>query len=68
MMMSFISLGFVGVLWAVIGYSLALQVSLLMSAALSESFIPVANRSWETGGADAVRALKAKVDAGGGAA
>ena len=44
-----------------IGYSLALQVSLLMSAALSESFIPVANRSWETGGADAVRALKAKV-------
>jgi len=44
-----------------IGYSLALQVSLLMSTALSESFIPVANRSWETGGAEAVRALKAKV-------
>jgi O-antigen/teichoic acid export membrane protein len=44
-----------------IGYSLALQVSMLMSSALSESFIPVANRSWETGGADAVRALKAKV-------
>ncbi|WP_299342926.1 oligosaccharide flippase family protein [uncultured Pseudoxanthomonas sp.] len=44
-----------------IGYSLALQVSLLMSAALSESFIPVANRSWETSGAVAVRALKSKV-------
>ena len=44
-----------------IGYSLALQVSLLMSAALSESFIPVANRSWETGGAAAVRALKSKI-------
>ncbi|MFC3715276.1 lipopolysaccharide biosynthesis protein [Luteimonas soli] len=44
-----------------IGYSLALQVSMLMSAALSESFIPVANRSWETGGAAAVRALKSKV-------
>lgn len=44
-----------------IGYSLALQVSMLMSTALSESFIPVANRSWETGGAEAVRALKAKV-------
>jgi len=44
-----------------IGYSLALQVSLLMSAALSESFIPVANRSWESGGAAAVRALKARI-------
>lgn len=44
-----------------IGYSLALQVSLLMSAALSESFIPVANRNWETGGAAAVRALKSSV-------
>jgi len=44
-----------------IGYSLALQVSMLMSAALSESFLPVANRNWETGGAGAVRALKSKV-------
>ena len=44
-----------------IGYSLALQVSMLMSAALSESFIPVANRSWETGGAAAVRTLKARI-------
>lgn len=44
-----------------IGYSLALQVSLLMSTALSESFLPVANRSWETGGAEAVRALKARI-------
>ncbi|WP_162456535.1 lipopolysaccharide biosynthesis protein [Pseudoxanthomonas kalamensis] len=44
-----------------IGYSLALQVSLLMSTALSESFIPVANRSWENGGAAAVRELKRRV-------
>lgn len=44
-----------------IGYSLALQVSMLMSTALSESFVPVANRNWETGGASAVRALKQRV-------
>lgn len=44
-----------------IGYSLALQVNMLMSTALSESFVPVANRNWETGGAGAVRALKEKI-------
>ncbi|MEP6907563.1 MAG: oligosaccharide flippase family protein, partial [Pseudoxanthomonas sp.] len=44
-----------------IGYSLALQVSMLMHAALSESFIPVANRTYETEGPAGVRALKSKV-------
>lgn len=53
--------GFAAVGIFTIGYSLALQVSLLMSVALSESFVPVANRSWETGGAEAVRALKARI-------
>jgi len=44
-----------------IGYSLALQVSMLMHAALSESFIPVANRTFESEGPAGVRALKDKV-------
>lgn len=44
-----------------IGYSLALQVSMLMHASLSESFIPVANRTFETEGAEGVRRLKARV-------
>jgi O-antigen/teichoic acid export membrane protein len=44
-----------------IGYSLAIQVSIFMSASLSESFLPVANRLYATDGAAAVRALKAKV-------
>lgn len=44
-----------------IGYSLALQVSMFMHAALSESFIPVANRLYETEGAAGVRALKGRV-------
>ena len=44
-----------------IGYSLALQVSMLMNSALSESFIPVANRTYETQGPAGVRDLKAKV-------
>ncbi|WP_170185868.1 lipopolysaccharide biosynthesis protein [Pseudoxanthomonas dokdonensis] len=44
-----------------IGYSLALQVSMLMHAALSESFVPVANGKYESDGAPGVRQLKAKV-------
>lgn len=44
-----------------IGYSLAIQVSVFMSASLSESFLPVANRLYETEGAAAVRALKQKI-------
>lgn len=44
-----------------IGYSLAIQVSVFMSASLSESFIPVANRLYETGGAEQVRALKRRI-------
>ena len=44
-----------------IGYSLALQVSMLMHTALSESFIPVANRTFETEGPAGVRSLKDKV-------
>ncbi len=44
-----------------IGYSLAIQVSVFMSASLSESFIPVANRLYETGGAAQVRALKQRI-------
>lgn len=44
-----------------IGYSLAIQVSVFMSASLSESFIPVANRVFETSGASEVRTLKDRV-------
>lgn len=44
-----------------IGYSLAIQVSVFMSASLSESFVPVANRLYETEGAASVRALKQKI-------
>jgi O-antigen/teichoic acid export membrane protein len=44
-----------------IGYSLALQVSILMQATLSESFLPVANRTHETEGPAQVRALKRQV-------
>ncbi len=44
-----------------IGYSLAIQVSVFMSASLSESFVPVANRMFETSGAAEVRALKDRV-------
>src|SRR5690606_25971200 len=40
---------------------LALQVSMLMNSALSESFIPVANRTYETQGSSGVRELKSKV-------
>ncbi len=44
-----------------IGYSLAIQVSVFMSASLSESFVPVANRLYETEGPASVRALKHKI-------
>lgn len=44
-----------------IGYSLAIQVSVFMSASLSESFVPVANRIYETGGAEQVRQLKDRI-------
>lgn len=44
-----------------IGYSLAIQVSIFMSASLSESFVPVANRVFESGGAAEVRSLKTKI-------
>ncbi len=44
-----------------IGYSLALQVSMLMSVALSESFVPVANRTYEADGDDAVGSLKERM-------
>jgi O-antigen/teichoic acid export membrane protein len=44
-----------------IGYSLAIQVSVFMSASLSESFVPVANRLYETEGPASVRALKQKI-------
>lgn len=44
-----------------IGYSLAMQVNIFMSATLSEAFLPVVNRAFETGGAVAVRALKERV-------
>ena len=43
-----------------IGYSLAIQVSVFMSASLSESFVPVANRLYETGGVEQVKALDRK--------
>jgi len=44
-----------------IGYSLAIQVSVFMSASLSESFVPVANRLYETGGVEQVKARKRRI-------
>lgn len=44
-----------------IGYSLAMQLNVFIDATLSEAFTPVVMRAYETGGADAVRALKARV-------
>lgn len=44
-----------------VGYGLALQVSVFMSATLSESFVPVANRLYETGSAEQVRQLKRRI-------
>ena len=44
-----------------IGYSLAMQLSVFINATLSEAFTPVVMRAYETGGNDAVRALKERV-------
>lgn len=44
-----------------IGYSLAMQLNVFISATLSEAFTPVVMRAYETGGASAVRALKERV-------
>lgn len=44
-----------------IGYSLAMQLNVFIDATLSEAFTPVVMRAYETGGSDAVRALKEKV-------
>ncbi|MGY0560831.1 MULTISPECIES: oligosaccharide flippase family protein [unclassified Luteimonas] len=44
-----------------IGMALALQVNLFIDTTLSEAFVPVANRAYETGGNKAVRALKKQV-------
>lgn len=41
-----------------IGYSLAMQINVLMSATLSEAFVPVANRIHGAQGDEAVRELK----------
>ncbi|KRD40100.1 hypothetical protein ASE35_07325 [Lysobacter sp. Root916] len=44
-----------------IGYSLAMQLNVFIDATLSEAFTPVVMRAYETGGNEAVRALKEKV-------
>lgn len=44
-----------------IGMALAMQVNLFIDTTLSEAFVPVANRAYETGGNRAVRALKRRV-------
>jgi O-antigen/teichoic acid export membrane protein len=44
-----------------IGYSLALQVNLIVHTALYDAFTPVANRLYSTGGATAVRELKGRI-------
>ena len=44
-----------------IGYSLAMQLNVFINATLSEAFTPVVMRAYETGGSEAVRALKDKV-------
>ncbi|MFC0679120.1 oligosaccharide flippase family protein [Lysobacter korlensis] len=44
-----------------VGYALAQQINLFMNAALSEAFVPVANRVYGTEGEDAVRDLKARM-------
>ncbi len=44
-----------------IGYSLALQVNVIVHAALYDAFTPVANRLYSTGGAMAVRELKGRI-------
>jgi O-antigen/teichoic acid export membrane protein len=44
-----------------IGYSLAMQLNVFITATLSEAFTPVVMRAYETGGGSAVRALKERV-------
>jgi O-antigen/teichoic acid export membrane protein len=44
-----------------IGYALAHQINLFMNAALSEAFVPVANRLYGTGGEAPVRDLKGRM-------
>lgn len=44
-----------------IGYSLAINVSLFMSATLNEAFVPVANRLFGADGEKAVRELKSRI-------
>lgn len=44
-----------------IGYALAQQINLFMNAALSEAFVPVANRTYGSGGDEAVRDLKGRM-------
>ncbi|GAB3094369.1 lipopolysaccharide biosynthesis protein [Lysobacter terrae] len=44
-----------------IGYSLAIQLNVFITATLSEAFTPVVMRAYETGGSEAVRALKDRV-------
>lgn len=44
-----------------IGYALAQQINLFMNAALLEAFVPVANRTYGTGGDAAVRELKGRM-------
>ncbi len=44
-----------------IGYALAMQLNVFINATLSEAFTPVVMRAYETGGSEAVRALKDRV-------
>jgi O-antigen/teichoic acid export membrane protein len=44
-----------------IGYALAMQLNVFIDATLSEAFTPVVTRNYESGGNQAVRALKQRV-------
>lgn len=44
-----------------IGYSLAMQLNVFIDVTLSDAFTPVVTRSYESGGAEAVRSLKERV-------
>lgn len=44
-----------------IGAALAMQVSVFTSTTVFEAFTPAVTRAWQTGGAEAVRALKTRV-------
>lgn len=44
-----------------VGYALAQQIHLFMSTALSEAFVPVANRTYATEGEQGMRALKTRM-------